>query len=123
MGKYILQILFHLVVLSLFLFIGNFLQSFLNIPFPGSLLGMILLLIGLITKVVPVRYVDTGALFILKHLSLLFIPLVVGIITFPFLFTLEGFKLISICIISTIMVIYCSGIVSQKLAKKREEAS
>lgn len=118
--SYILQVTLHMIVLSVFYFAGTFIQQVFSIPFPGSLIGMLLLFVGFVTKVVPINYVDAGASLLLKHLSLLFVPIVSGIVTFPVLFTYQGFLLIAICVISTCLVILLSGLTSQALVKKKE---
>ncbi|MDQ0208176.1 CidA/LrgA family protein [Alkalicoccobacillus murimartini] len=117
------RIILHLLILSVFYCIGMALQTWLSIPLPGSLVGMILLFICLSSQVVPVRFVDQGAEWILKHLSLMFIPIIAGIVTFPILFTSRGLSLILLTMFSTLLVIVLSGLISQYLALKQERKS
>ncbi|MCM2675343.1 CidA/LrgA family protein [Alkalicoccobacillus plakortidis] len=121
--KQVCRMILHLLLLSVFYFIGVTLQAWLSIPLPGSLIGMLLLFICLMSGVIPVRMVDQGAAFLLKHLSLLFIPIIAGIVTFPILFTQSGLLLILITMFSTLMIIVLSGLISQYLALKQERNS
>ncbi len=41
--------------------VGTWVQEMLNIPIPGSLIGMFLLLVLLSLKVLPVKWFDLGA--------------------------------------------------------------
>lgn len=110
----------HLLILSGFYLLGVALQAWLSIPFPGSLIGMLLLLLCLMSGIIPTGFVDQGASFLLKHLSLLFIPIIAGIVAFPILFTKYGLMLILVTMFSTLMIIIISGLVSQSLARKQE---
>ncbi|MFK3938296.1 CidA/LrgA family protein [Alkalihalobacillus sp. NPDC078783] len=118
--RIIARMALHLLILSGFYLLGLALQSWLSIPFPGSLIGMLLLLVCLMSGLIPSGFVDQGASFLLKHLSLLFIPIIAGIVAFPILFTKHGFILILITMFSTLMIIIVSGLVSQSFARKQE---
>ncbi|MBM0067045.1 CidA/LrgA family protein [Alkalicoccobacillus gibsonii] len=121
--RIIARMAIHLLILSGFYLLGLGLQSWLSIPFPGSLIGMLLLLVCLISGVIPERFVDLGASYLLKHLSLLFVPIIAGVVVFPILFTRHGLILILITMFSTMMIIIVSGLVSQSFARKQERKS
>lgn len=121
--RIIARMAIHLLILSGFYLLGLALQSWLSIPFPGSLIGMLLLLVCLISGVIPERIVDLGASYLLKHLSLLFVPIIAGVVVFPILFTRHGLILILITMFSTMMIIIVSGLVSQYFARKQERKS
>ena len=111
-GKIVLQI----GILYLFSFIGTWLVNALHIPLPGSIIGLVLLLIGLITKIVPTWLVKEGAGFLIAVLTLLFVPATVGIIQFPQLLSAYGVLLVLIVCMSTFIAFVLTG----KLAKKME---
>lgn len=73
--RWILQLL----LLIGFLFLGNLVVTFLPIPLPGSIVGMLLLFLFLLTGIVKLEWVEKLASFQLKHLQLLFIPPIVSL--------------------------------------------
>ena len=59
---------------------GELLSRGLHLPFPGPVIGMVLLLVALRWHVVR-EPVSSCADFLLAHLSLLFVPVGVGVMT------------------------------------------
>ncbi|MGG1572357.1 CidA/LrgA family protein [Fictibacillus sp. NRS-1165] len=58
---------------------GNAASAFFHLPLPGSIIGMFLLLAGLLTGIVKLEWVEGAANYHLRHMTLLFIPPVVGL--------------------------------------------
>jgi holin-like protein len=79
---------------------GEALARALRIPFPGPVIGMVLLLPLLRLRVVRVP-TQTAADFLLAHLSLLFIPVGVGVITHLDLVSQYGIRLLIVIVLST----------------------
>src|SRR5699024_1878449 len=77
-------------------FIGNWVQYTLDLFIPGSVIRMILLFILLLTNILKVTWIEQGAQFLIKNLSLLFIPVTVGVIDYFSLFAGKGLRLIGI---------------------------
>ncbi|MRG87328.1 CidA/LrgA family holin-like protein [Salinibacillus xinjiangensis] len=115
MGTIILQI----IILSIFYLIGTWIQAFFNIIIPGSIIGMLLLFLLLMTKKLNVNWVSEGSKTLIKLLPLLFIPATTGIINYFHLFSGRGVLLFPIALSSTLMVILIAGTVSQYLGRKR----
>lgn len=109
--KITLQIAF-LYVLSL---LGGIIVEFLHIPLPGSIIGLIILLLLLHMKIVKKEYVADGAGFLLPILTLLFIPATVGVVNYPELLSWLGVSLLIITIISTIFSLGVTAKFAQKL--------
>lgn len=109
--KITLQIAF-LYVLSL---LGGIIVEFLHVPLPGSIIGLIILLLLLHMKVVKKEYVADGAGFLLPILTLLFIPATVGVVNYPELLSWLGVSLLIITIISTIFSLGVTAKFAQKL--------
>ncbi|GGH61730.1 CidA/LrgA family protein [Comamonas phosphati] len=79
---------------------GEALAHLLNLPFPGPVIGMLLLVISL--RFSRVREpVQIAATFLLAHLSLLFVPVGVGVITHLDLLRDYGLKLMLVIALST----------------------
>jgi holin-like protein len=114
------KIIGQLAVLTIFYYLGVWIQELFDLFIPGSIIGMLLLLIALLTKRIKATWVSEGANYIIKHLTLLFIPVTVGIINYLDVFTGKGILLLPIALGSTLLVILSSGAVSQYLVKRRE---
>jgi holin-like protein len=80
--------------------LGGALTHALSLPFPGPVVGMLLLLPAL--HWAPVREpVNAAAELLLAHLSLLFVPVGVGVITHLALVSQYGWQLLLVIVLST----------------------
>ena len=79
---------------------GEALARLLGLPFPGPVVGMLLLVPALRWPLVR-EPVQTAAHFLLSHLSLLFVPVGVGVITHLALLRDYGLKLMLVIALST----------------------
>lgn len=61
---------------------GEVLSSGLGLPFPGSVVGMLLLLGALLTGILRIEWVEEEAEFLVRNMSVMFIPPGVGIVTY-----------------------------------------
>lgn len=75
--KYLRQ----LMILLIPYIIGTLLQLALNLPIPGSVIGIILLFILLQIGIVKVEMIEELCQFLLSNMSFFFIPAGVGLIT------------------------------------------
>jgi len=87
--------------LLVFQSVGELLARGLNLPFPGPVVGMLLLLLGLRWKVVR-EPVGACADFLLSHLSLLFVPVGVGVMTHLALVYQYGLRMLLVIVLSTL---------------------
>ncbi|MFD1067098.1 CidA/LrgA family protein [Oceanobacillus locisalsi] len=115
--KYFIMIV-QIGILFLFNYIGVLIQNFFALNIPGSLIGMLLLFVLLISKVIPLRWIQSGVDFLLKDIPFFFIPVTVGVIQYLSFFFGKGSLTILLVIISTFMVIGISGIVTNALLRK-----
>ena len=81
--------------------VGELLARALKLPFPGPVVGMLLLLLALRWKVVR-EPVSLCAEFLLSHLSLLFVPVGVGVMTHLSLINQYGFRILLVIVLSTL---------------------
>ncbi len=79
---------------------GEALAHLLKLPFPGPVVGMLLLVAALAFPLVR-EPVHVAAGFLLSHLSLLFVPVGVGVITHLDLLRDYGLKLMLVIALST----------------------
>ena len=119
MVKFI-KITLHIIILCLLTSLGNWIQHTFQLLIPGSVIGMIILFLLLLFNIVKLSWIDEGAKFMVRHLTLFFIPATVGIIDYLDLFLGKGILLFFIVIISTIFVMVSSGWISQWLMTRKE---
>lgn len=80
--------------------LGEVLAHALKLPFPGPVIGMVLLL-GLLAQPTVRRHVGTCAEFLLRHLSLLFVPVGVGVMAHLGLLATYGVRILVVITLST----------------------
>ena len=80
---------------------GELLARGLLLPFPGPVVGMVLLLVALRWTAVR-EPVSSCADFLLAHLSLLFVPVGVGVMTHLSLISQYGFRMLAVVVLSTL---------------------
>lgn len=117
--KNIALIVIHIFILYIFNFIGVWIKDLFSLSVPGSVIGLLLLFILLMTNLIKVEWIEAGAQFFVSNLVFFFIPATVGVIDYFDLFKGKGILLILIALISTILVMTTSGLVSQFLAKEK----
>lgn len=80
---------------------GELLSRALHLPFPGPVVGMLMLLPALRWELVR-EPVSGCADFLLQHLSLLFVPVGVGVMTHLSLVAQYGFRILIVLVVSTL---------------------
>ncbi|MEP7302807.1 MAG: CidA/LrgA family protein [Caldimonas sp.] len=89
-----------LALLLLFEAAGEGLVLVLKLPFPGPVVGLVLLLVGLRWAWIR-EPAQAAAELLLAHLSLLFVPVGVGVVTHLDLVSRYGAQLIAVVVLST----------------------
>lgn len=117
----ILRILSQIFILFIFYFIGDLIVTLLNLKFPGSIVGLVLLWLCLYFKWLDVRIVADGANLLITFLTLFFIPSTVGIVQYPELLSKSGVLLIVAVFVSSIIAFIFTGKLSQFLEKMEEK--
>ena len=102
---------------------GQTLATRLELPLPGSLVGMLLLLTLLLTGAVPLSWIESGASLLLRHLGFFFIPITVGLMGFTDVFVANGPAIVVTLVVSAVVGLCLAGLISQRLAARRERAS
>ena len=96
-----MQALRGLALLLVFQSVGELLARGLTLPFPGPVVGMLLLLVALRWAVVR-EPVSQCSDFLLSHLSLLFVPVGVGVMTHLSLVGQYGVQMLLVIVLSTL---------------------
>ena len=84
--------------------IGCFIQQFFHLPISAGVIGLILLLFALMSGIMKLVWIKSGADFILAELVLMFIPCVVGLVKYKQLFITQGWQLILAVVLGTLCV-------------------
>lgn len=115
-----LKMIMHVIILYGIYLLGNWIQITFNLFIPGSVIGMMLLLVFLLTNIIKVTWIEEGSKLIINHLTLFFIPATVGIMNYFALFKGNGFLLVVIALLSTALVMAVSGVLSQWFIRRKE---
>ena len=93
--------------------IGELLARAFSLPFPGPVVGMLLLLLALRWSAVRAP-VAACAEFLLSHLSLLFVPVGVGVMTHLGLLGQYGLRMLLVIVLSTWIGLAVTALVLHK---------
>ncbi|WP_417360578.1 CidA/LrgA family protein [Galbibacter sp.] len=107
-----------LLLIFLFLLIGESLQFFFKLPMAGNIIGMLLIFLALCLKVLKLKDVKPASDFLIKYLVVFFIPYGVGLMVYADILS-EYWLPISVAVIfSTLLCLYITGLLFQTLHKK-----
>ena len=107
--KFIRQFL----IIILISFAGELLHAILPLPVPASIYGLLILLAGLQTKVIPLKAVDEAGGFLIEIMPMLFIPAGdLKPVLVPIMVTI---------VVTTVLVMGVSGRTAQFVLKKEEK--
>jgi holin-like protein len=116
-----MMVLRGLALLLLFQAAGEGLAHAFALPFPGPVVGLVLLLPALNWS--PVRMpVAAAAELLLANLSLLFVPVGVGVITHLQLVSQYGLQLIVVIVLSTVIGLAVTALVLRRLLRNGSQA-
>lgn len=99
-------------------FVAEVMEYLIPLPVAASVYGLILMLAGLLTKVIPLKAVEGAADFLVEIMPILFILPVVSIITCWDCIKDIVLPLFIICMISTFLVMVATGRVAQFIIRK-----
>lgn len=120
MIKNIVFIIIQIGILYLFYMLGSFIQQSFQLFIPGSIIGMLLFFVLLMIWKPFERFIEKGTSFILAHLPIFFTPATVGVMVYFDLFKGNGFWLIIITIVSTLIVLIGSAYTTRFVQKLKE---
>lgn len=103
---FIVQLAFIIVLWKL----GEVISSVCHLPIPGSIVGMIILLILLKIKFVRLSSVKKGANFLLAEMLLFFVPAVLAILNHPEFIGWTGLKILLVILVGTAIVMTCTAL-------------
>ena len=107
-----------LTYLLLFQLCGEIISRFLDLPIPGNVMGMGLLLLGLIVGWIDVKWIEEAAEILLSNMTLFFVPAGVGVMVYSDLIAAEWLPITVATVASTFVVMAVTGVLAQKLETK-----
>ncbi|WP_409343007.1 CidA/LrgA family protein [Paenibacillus sp. MBLB4367] len=109
-----------LAILLGFHLFGLLLQKGLHVPLPANVIGLILFTAALFLKLVRLEWVEESAQFLLKHMMLLFAPVVVGTMAFmPFIRSNWVAVVLSLIVSAMVGLIVTGGVASMMQRRER----
>ena len=116
-----MQALRGLALLLLCQCVGEVLARGLHLPLPGPVLGLLLAL--LLLNVRPLREpVAAAAEPLMQHLSLLFVPVGVGVVTHVALLSQYGLRIVAVLVLSTLVGLAVTALALQALLRRAPPA-
>ncbi|EES41810.1 antiholin-like protein LrgA [Staphylococcus caprae M23864:W1] len=106
------------LTLAAVLLIAKIIESFIPIPMPASVIGLVLLFIALCTGIVKLEQVETVGTALTNNISFLFVPAGISVINSLPILSKSPILIILLIIISTILLLVCTGFASQLLVTK-----
>jgi len=97
---------------------GELISSALGLPFPGSVIGMVLLLVALRFEWIRLDWIEQAAELLLSHLALFFVPAGVGVMVYTDVLANEWLPILAATVVSTFVVMAVTGKLADRLEKK-----
>jgi len=103
--------------------VGEYISSFIQniVVVPGSIIAMILLFLLLQFKVVKIENIKEVSDFFLNNMAIFFVPAGVSLITSLNIIMNNIFVLLISVVLSTVIVMYVTGIVVQKMIIRKNK--
>ena len=98
--------------------LGELLSQWLNLPLPGSVIGMVLMLAGLRFGLIQLQWVTEAASLLLNNLAMLFVPAGVGVMVYFDLIEKQWLPLLVATVLSTLAVLATTGLTSKWLTRE-----
>jgi holin-like protein len=116
----VIRVLGQVLILVAFNEAGRWIAGALQIPIPGSLIGMALLLLLLATRLIRMEWVEAGAALLLSEMLLFFIPAAVQVVDFGGLLSQSGVRLVGVIVCSTVTVMVGVGLVTDRIVRWKQ---
>lgn len=106
-----------LLIIMTISFLAELMEYLIPLPVAASMYGLVLMLVGLITKLIPLEKVEGAADFLIEVMPVLFVPPTVSIMA-----NFDALKqmlvpLVVICVVTTVLIMGITGRVAQGLLR------
>lgn len=93
-----------ILILMAVYFAGEWVSKFIPFPVPGSVLGLLLIFALLQFRILPLAWVDRGAIWLMAILGLFYVPYGVGIVKSGPLVAQWGWQILIIIVVTVLSV-------------------
>ena len=104
-----------LVILYIMLYLGNLIAHYVPAGVPGSIWGLLLLFLGLTTRLIHLDWIYLGASLLIRFMAVLFVPVSVGIIKYSDLLIEQVNILLIPNVVSTCVTLVFMGLLGNHL--------
>lgn len=112
-----MQILSGLLILFVFLFLGDLTSAAIGNYIPGNVIGMIYLFLALCCKIIKPQWIRDTAEFLTRNMVIFFVPLFMSLMEEWDILKLNFWSWLIILIVTTILVLLAAGSSAEFLSK------
>ncbi|WP_371381123.1 CidA/LrgA family protein [Sporomusa aerivorans] len=105
------------LLLWIIYWLGNQITALSGLPIPGTVFGMVLLFVLLLSGIIKLHYIQAAADFLLKHMLFFFIPIAVGLMDWGAVFYEYGVILTVALLAGAVLPFFTVGILTQLLQR------
>ncbi|MEG0292525.1 MAG: CidA/LrgA family protein [Anaerovoracaceae bacterium] len=102
-------------------FLAELIKSFVDLPIPASIYGLVIMLLALKFRVIKLGNVKDVGNFLIEIMPVMFIPAAVGLMASWSLIRHIWFPVIVVTLLTTIIVMVATGIVTQAILNVGKE--
>ena len=113
------QLVRSLVILYIILLLGNLISKYVPVGIPGSIWGLLILFIGLTTRIIRLEWIYLGSSLLIRYMAVLFVPVSVGIIKYYDLLVSQWKILLIPNILSTFLTLFIIAFLGNYLFYKQ----
>ncbi|MCP1438614.1 holin-like protein [Erwinia persicina] len=110
-----IQVPLQVVLYIAFFLAAQRLVDWLRLPLPANIVGMLLLLALIMLRVLPLNWVKAGSRWLLAEMLLFFIPAVVAVVNYSQLLRVDGWRIMLVIMISTLLVLSATALVVDRV--------
>ena len=114
-----IQLVRSLVILYIILLLGNLISHYIPLGIPGSIWGLLLLFLGLTTRIIRLEWIYLGSSLLIRYMAVLFVPVSVGIIKYYDLLVSQWKILLIPNILSTFLTLFIIAFLGNYLFYKQ----
>jgi len=109
------QVPVQVVLYAVLFLIADRLVTLLHLPLPANIVGMLMLLLLIMCRILPIRWVKAGSRWLLAEMLLFFVPAVVAVVNYAQLLMVEGWKIFLVIGISTMLTLGATSLVVDRV--------
>ena len=115
------RIMSQILIIMCITYLGNIIQKARHLPIASSIVGLVIFFLLLKFKVIPEKWIDQGAHFLLATMIFFFIPSAVGLMDVVSIFDMHFILFFALIIVSTFVVAIISGYVAEIMLSKSKK--